>query len=297
MKILPYEITEQMIQCFGKCFHFKDPVAAFMIASDVPATLVQKYKHEAKFVWARRVIEELSNSSDGELIKNKILTNLCALRDLPDSEAKDRNVGLEALRKLKQLAIENNLYFEKKERERKDRIDIAKQKELLIKQRQDKLESLRNNFTQQILASNRQNAGFVLEDILKELFELSDIEYRKSYRNPTNTQQIDGYFQYESFDYLVEAKWSKGYPDGGEIASFKSKIDTKLESTRGLFVSVNGFRQEIINEYSGRSSKIIFMDGSDIINILEGRIDLVEALKIKIGKAVQEGITYFSVLN
>lgn len=297
MKVLPYEITEQMIQCFGKCFHFKDPVAAFMISSGVPSELVNKYRNEYKFVWARRVIEELSGIQNGDLIKSKMLTNLCKLRDLPDSEVKDRDAGIEALCKLKKLAMGNQLYTEKQSAESNERLNLVKQKELLIRQRLNKLESLRQTFNEQLISTNRQSAGFTLEDILKDLFGLSDIEYRKSYRNPTNTQQIDGHFRFEGFDYLVEAKWTKGLPNTGEISTFKFKVESKLESTRGLFVSVNGFREEVINSFSGNGSKIIFMSGQDLIHILEGRIDLQEALKIKIEKGAQEGITYFPIFN
>lgn len=35
------------------------------------------------------------------------------------------------------------------------------------------------------------------------------------------------------------------------------------------------------------------MSGQDLVHILEGRIDLLEALKIKIEKGAQEGLTYF----
>jgi hypothetical protein len=56
MSQLPFDITEAMIQCFGKCFYYKDPVAAFMEASGVPRDLINKYRDEHKFVWARRVL-------------------------------------------------------------------------------------------------------------------------------------------------------------------------------------------------------------------------------------------------
>ena len=40
MSQLPYEILEAMIQCFGRSFHFKDRMAAFLANCEVPKTLV-----------------------------------------------------------------------------------------------------------------------------------------------------------------------------------------------------------------------------------------------------------------
>ena len=135
------------------------------------------------------------------------------------------------------------------------------------------------------MTENRQKAGYIL-------FEINNIEYRKSFRTIENTQQIDGYFKFDSFDYLVEAKWRKDYPNGAEIAAFQHKINSKIESTRGLFVSINGFREEIINEFRGKGSNIIFMDGQDLILILEGRVNLDDCLRFKIERAVQIEETY-----
>ncbi|MCU5588891.1 restriction endonuclease [Bacillus cereus] len=293
MNQIPYEIIEEMIQCFGRCFHYKDPVASFMRSSDVPIVLINKHRDNAKFVWARRVLEDLSHTEEGIIIQRRILTNLCNLRDLPDKEVRDRNAGIESLRKLKKLALKNDLIAkEQKNREKMQNIMYEK-RQAFITERSRKLEELRNIFNMSISDNNRQRAGFTLEDLLKSLFELNDIEYRKSFRNTANTQQIDGYFKNEGFDYLVEAKWRKDMPNVAEIAGFKYKIESKLESTRGLFVSINGFREEVIKEFSGKGAKIIFMDGQDLMLILEGRISLKEALNIKIEKAAQIGDTFF----
>lgn len=294
MKVIPFEIIQQMIQCFGRCFFYKDPVAAFMISSGVPKELAYRYQNEPKFVWARKVLGELGDSEEGRLTQSKILTNLCRLRDLPDKEVTDRNAGLDALRTLKKLAIENRLIIQEENEKSDHRRAYVEQKQKELQQRAVMLEEIRKQFNEGLINPNRQQAGFSLEDLLNDLFKINDIDYRKSYRNPTNTQQIDGHFNFGGFDYLVEAKWRRDFPNSGEIGAFKTKVDSKLESTRGLFVSVSGFRPEVINEYNGRGAKIIFMSGHEFVFILEGRISLQEALKIKIEKAAQEGITNYS---
>jgi hypothetical protein len=92
----------------------------------------------------------------------------------------------------------------------------------------------------------------------------------------------------------VEARWRKEPPTEGDIGAFKAKVDKKLASTCGLFVSHVGFRPEVVMEFTrGTTANIILMDGSDIALIVEGHVSLVDALDLKVQKAAQEGIIYF----
>jgi hypothetical protein len=80
-----------------------------------------------------------------------------------------------------------------------------------------------------------------------------------------------------------------------EIEGFKGKVERKLESTRGIFVAVQGIRPEVVTQFQGRGCNIIFWDGMDLIEILEGRVDLRDGMKFKIEKAAQEGKAFVSL--
>lgn len=289
---LPYPVLEAMVQCFGRAFHYKDPVASFFSSCGVPPELINKYRENPKFIWARNLLTDLGQSEEGCLIQRKILTELCKLRGLPD-EVPDRDTGISALRKLKNLALEHQLIAEELKKKAKSRNEQHEAKRRIVEQRRLKLEELRSSFNNGLIASDRQQAGYSLEDIFREICSLYEIEYRKSYR--TATQQIDGYFKLDGFDYLVEAKWRKDQPTEQEIGGFKQKVDTKIESTRGLFLSVNGFRAEVIDQFSRRGSNIVLMDGSHLIHVLEGRADIRDVLRTMIEKAVQEGSAFTPV--
>lgn len=290
---LPFDISDAMIQCFGKCFHYKDGVAAFMRQSGVSAQLIQKYRDEPKFVWARHVIADLSQTEQGHDVLRRLLTELCKLRKVPDENVPDRNVALDALRALKELAVSHDLYAEEKQSAGSQRQELAKQKERIVAERSAKLRELQRAFSDGLTNPNRQAAGYVLEDILRELFSLFDIEYRKPYK--TNVEQIDGHVNFEGFDYLVEARWRTHQPTFEEINGFKGKVDSKLESTRGLFVAVQGVRPEVADAFSGRGCNVILVDGLDLTQVLEGLVDLRDALKFKIDKAAQEGRAFVSL--
>ena len=283
---LPYEIRNQIIQCIGTCFHYKDNVEAFFISCDIDKRLASKHKDQYKFKWARELLNELDDLPDGYLLQRKIVTELCKFKKLPDPKAENPDTGLSSLRRLKELALENKIEFEESKRDTKNRKIIAEEKVKIIQERSGRFKDLMKLFNESIMKQDRSSAGYSLEDILEQLFPLFDLDYRKSYK--TETQQIDGHFRFEGFDYLVEAKWRADQPNESEIGGFERKLETKLESTRGIFISINGFRNEVIKQFEGRS-KIIFMTGEDLIHLLEGRIDLKEALRIKIEKAAQEG--------
>lgn len=293
MDRIPYEIIEAMIQCFGLSFHYKDTMEIFLVSAGVEKELARKYRDDPKFVWAKRLISELNQTDKGVLVLRRTLTELYRLRNLPDKDVPDRNAGLSALRKLKKLVIKYNLDTKEAKRDDNIRVRLSEEKSKVIFERARKLEELHRTFLASFSNPNRQQAGYSLEDLLKDLFAVFEVEYRKSYR--TNTQQIDGHFRFEGFDYLVEAKWRKDLPTEQEVAGFRQKVITKLESTRGFFVSVNGFREEVVNQFSGQGANIIFMSGEDLIHILEGRIDLRDALRTKVEKASQEGKVYVPI--
>jgi len=293
MTHLPYEIQQAMIQCFGRAFHYKDNLSAFFASCGVPRALNDKYREEAKFVWGRNVLSELEQTESGCQVQRRILTELCKLRDLPDKDAQDRNAGLETLRTLKRLALEQKLYVEESHEKEKTRTFQNEERHKIIEERKRTLDRLRDVFNKAVISDNRQEAGYSLEDVLKDLFAVFEIEYRKSYR--TDTQQIDGHFRFEGFDYLVEAKWRKDMPTDSEIGGFKRKVDTKIESTRGLFVSVQGYRPEVITQFNGQGANIVLIDGSHLIQILEGLHDLRDVLRSIISKAAQEGLAYTPV--
>lgn len=290
---LSHDILQAMVQCFGRSFHYKDVVESFLVTAGVEQNLVSKYRHEAKFVWTRHVLTDLGMTEDGCITQRRVLTELCRLRNLPDSEAPNPDAGLDALRALKKLAREKQLIAKEEVKESTNRTHQAQARAQLLQERAIKLSRLQGIFGQAVANPNRQESGYTLEKLLMELFQLSELEYIKSYR--TETQQIDGMFKLDSFHYLVEARWRKEYPTEQEIGGFKHKVDTKFVSTRGLFVSVPGFRSEVAEQFNGAGANIILMCGMELTRILEGRVDLLDALRYKIERASKDGVVYCSL--
>lgn len=283
-----------MVTALGKVFWLKDPFRAFLLAAGVPREVVDRYADEPKFKIARHVLAELDAQGDeGWLIQRRLLTELCRLRRIPDPTVEDRDGALDALRQLKELASTHALLVEEERSTALTRTHEALARQAALAARAEKMESLRKRFAE--MASSRdypQLRGYGLEDLIGDLCDVHEVPYRPPYRTPA--EQIDGSLQFGGFDYLLETRWRMSYPELADLMAFKGKVDRKLESTRGLFFSIAGYRAEVVMDFMrGGTTNVVLFDGSDIALILEGQMSFTDALQLKIEKAAQEGLIYF----
>lgn len=152
------------------------------------------------------------------------------------------------------------------------------------------LEKLNKEYCQLVISNNLQERGYRLESILKQLFELFDLDPKASFK--IEGEQIDGAFTFDGIDYLFEAKWQNEFVRADALDSLASKVQRKLDNTLGLFLSINGFSPDGIVAHSSGRRVLLLMDGSDLMAVLEGRIDLPELLKRKRRHAAQTGEIY-----
>ena len=294
MAQLPFEVREAVVAVFGKAFWLKDPMKGLLTSAGVPAEMFDRYADESKFKIARHILSDLdAMGEDGWLIQRRIVTELCALRGVPDPSVPSQDEAVTAMRALKELALAHQLASDEARSTNQQRVAEAKIRQAALLARQEKVQQLRRDFYAMASANDDpQDRGYGLEDLLADLFELNEIGYRRPYRTPT--EQIDGHFNFKGFDYLVEARWRSVRPTSADLGAFKSKIDNKLSSTRGIFVAIIGFRSEVVLAATqGSSSNILLVDGEDLTLILEGHVSLTDALDLKVQKAAQEGILFF----
>jgi hypothetical protein len=291
---LPFDIREAIVQVCGKAFWLKGPLRSFFMSCGVDSKTFDRFSNEPKYTIARGVLSDLDNlGEEGFLIQRRIVTELCKLRGIPDETVPDRDAAIDALRNLKGIAYAHKLSQQEDIESSRQRTNDAKRQQVELAAKAGRLENLRKNYARMVADPEApQKRGYALEDLLAELFDIHEIPYRRPYRTPT--EQIDGSFQYRGFTYLIEARWRAAAPNEADLAAFKTKVDKKLESTRGIFLSIIPFREEVVSEFTrGISSNIVLIDGSDLSIILEGHVSLDEALDTKIGKASEEGVIYF----
>jgi hypothetical protein len=132
-----------------------------------------------------------------------------------------------------------------------------------------------------LLSGEPQRRGYELEKLLRELFELFDLDPKASFK--IIGEQIDGAFTFDGIDYLLEARWQQDQIDPAALDVFDGKIRRKLENTLGLFVAINGFSDTAVGNHSGARPTMILMDGADLWAVLEGRLSLPDVLRRKGG--------------
>jgi hypothetical protein len=249
---------------------------------NIVATLIDHLaKHEE--VYQRDIIRLMD-----EVARIDDFSHLRRLEDGKEKEGKARD-AVEALRK--QLLGHKKIRDEEKEAEQ--RREEAHRKLLQVNAVQQKLKEMTAEFLTLLTADDPQKRGFRLEKLLKELFQLFDLDSKASFR--ITGEQIDGAFSFEGTDYLLEARWQQDPVIAKDIDSLAGKLSRKLDNTLGLYLSINGYSEDAVKAHSSGRRLVILMDGSDLMAVLEGRIDLVQLLLRKRRKAAETGNIYLRI--
>lgn len=170
-----------------------------------------------------------------------------------------------------------------------ERREQARETRLSNQATQARLDELRGDYVD-LVAMPGQKRGYALETLMNGLFDVFDLDPKRSFR--IEGEQIDGAFSFEGTDYLLEARWRREPTSREALDAFHAKIERKLENTLGLFLSMNGFVDQGVGAYSNRGSRMILMDGTDLMAVLEDRITLDRLLLLKRRRASQKGEVY-----
>ena len=138
----------------------------------------------------------------------------------------------------------------------------------------------------QLAAMDPHTIGYAFESILKNLFDVSGMSGRASFR--LLGEQIDGSFELDGETYLLEAKWTNLPVNAADLRSFNAKVQDKAAWSRGLFVSNSGFTEEGLHAF-GRGNSLVCMDGLDLSEMLMRKIGFKSVLSKKVRRAAETG--------
>jgi hypothetical protein len=148
-----------------------------------------------------------------------------------------------------------------------------------------------DNLKNQLLAVGKlhdHERGPAFERFLQALFRELKLDPKGSIR--LTGEQIDGSFDLDGQTYLLEAKFHAHPVGPGALREFRDKVEGKATWSRGLFVSWSGFSPDASEALSrGKSTSIIGMTGQDLFFVLEGRVTLQNAIRMKTRRAAETG--------
>jgi hypothetical protein len=130
---------------------------------------------------------------------------------------------------------------------------------------------------------DHQGRGFLLQNLLNRLFILHEITVHRSFTRNQGGEQIDGAFKLEGWFYLVECRWREKLADIRQLDGLLGQIERSGKQTGGLFLSLNGWSENVIPLLKQNPNKSIFlMDGYDLRCALDETVDLRDFLTAKI---------------
>jgi Restriction endonuclease len=292
---LPSTVISAAVTACRDALHWRDDLRGVMLAAGVQRSLYDRYDQQglSKARIARSVFDELGERGPaGYAIQAKIVEELCRM-DRPHKDAPDQTAGTAALRDLKAEAQKASVLVDPGQAAVSARKAAEARRLRIIDERRETLGKLRPQFLALVnqTGGNAQTRGYDLEKLLAGLFHAYGLDYRPSYR--TEREQVDGSFHFRGFTYLVEARWRSRPPDLGDLLDFKGKVDGKMDSTRGVFISMAGFDEDVLEYFvhnsRGSRNNIIMITGADITQLFDGTFGLEDALTKKIDAAEQEG--------
>jgi hypothetical protein len=276
----------------------KPPWARFVrsVLRDVPEVLAGlDFKDDTKRETAGRIVERLMSNEDRyQAVTISLMLTIASMDSFPNLEAQiDREdkiaIAKSAVAELRKWTKRHQAIVEEHERYA---AEIAKAAEDAARNRafSDSLARLKAKFIQLHQSTDPHARGKEFEGFLNELFGLFDLEPRAAYS--MDREQIDGAFSFDTDDYILEAKWWQEPIGRNHLDVFKTRIDKKGKNALGLHISVNGFTQDALDEYSA-ATPFITMDGGDLFMILDERVRLDYMLRRKKRHANETGHCYF----
>jgi hypothetical protein len=140
--------------------------------------------------------------------------------------------------------------------------------------------------------SDPHGRGRALEAFLNELFRLFDLDPRAAYS--LEREQIGGAFSFDTDDYVLEAKWWKAKMSRESLDVFAAKVRRKGKNALGLYVAINGFSSDALDEYAS-CTPFTTMDGMDSMAVLDERVRLDDLLRRKKRHMNETGSFHFPV--
>lgn len=142
----------------------------------------------------------------------------------------------------------------------------------------------------------RQTRGLRFELVLRDLFTISKIPVVKPFRRNRGGEQIDGAFTLDNHHYLVECKWTSGAVGQSEVDKLCGKVGRSGDQTMGVFISVNGWSESVIELLKQNQEKRVFLvDGHDIDAVLNSKTQLSDLLRAKIQELSVRAEPFLSV--
>lgn len=303
---VPYEVQAALIDATGKVFWFWNDYRHYLRKAGVHQAVVKRLTSGAglsKYEVMRQLLDELDAAGPtGRQVQSQLVRAMVAARG-PAVDVAEQGEAKQAQASLREVADEHGLLPETKDASERaqESLAVKQRREQVAARAREREASARRRaalFSEYcaLLAQtdDKQHRGYRLEEMLGELAKIDELRYHPPYRKE-NVVQTDGMLVFEGFQYLIEARWRMDGPDVAAVAAIAQKASRSLQSTRALFVSVVGFRPEVVAELQSGIKNVLLMSGAEFSLILEGRMTLGRAVQLKVDEGAKKGLIFYDL--
>lgn len=294
-------VIDALAECLRTVYWFKNELKSFLLRVGVDPRTVSAlpwdgYKRHA----IRALLDRLSTEpASGKPILDKLLDGIVEqderfphLAGLDDGERRVSDAR-RAVHHLKDL-LGTVSVAERASQARLERRTEAERAAIEASARRADLGRLNDRFLALCVSEDSQRRGYDLQDLLRDLFALHDLDPRGSFARPG--EQTDGSITLDGTVLLIEARWTRTLTDPREVREFRTKVHDKLDNTLGLMISMSGFTDEAISSAAGGGRMVVvLMDGQDLASVFAGLTDLVDLLHRKLRHAAETGNAMYRI--
>jgi hypothetical protein len=270
----------------------KDDLIRRFLSERDPITGQRRSKREA----GTMVLEALAKlGEDGPVVRELIaIASQWDAFHLAQDEYKARAVVQKA-REMNSMLADAEAR-ENSARERRAKAEEEKRQQERQATRRQQSELLLAQFDQASTSGDPQRRGYLLEDLLNRAFDLHGFPVTRAFRRNGGGEQIDGAFELDGWQYLVECRWRVKLSDIRDLDSLLGKVGRSGRQTMGLFLSIQGWSSHVPNLLRQNPDKsLLLMEGYDLRSVLDCRADLRELMKAKVRALNLDAEPYFSV--
>jgi len=215
---------------------------------------------------------------------------------LADDEFQARATVQKARELLGQLELMEAREAQQRENARKEELARLEKERAEIRSKQSSL--LLMMFDSLATSLDHQQRGYLLQDLLNRLFDVHQIPVVRAFARNAGGEQIDGAFKLEGWHYIVECRWREKLADIRQLDGLKGQVDRSGKQTMGLFLSINGWSENVPPLLKQNPSKaLVLMDGYDLRCVLAMQVDLAEFLLAKVARLNLETEPFLSVVE
>jgi hypothetical protein len=307
VKPMPYAVQAAMVDCASKLFWYWDAYRHLMRASGVSASVATRLtdRQLSKPNAMRELLCRLEAAGPRGRTVEINLINAMASLDVTEQDGVDPVTAHTAQDVLRTAARKAGLLeLAESQQAAATELAAAKARRAAAEQRtkdravaDQRRRKLHVEYCELLTdGSNLQARGYRLEEMLGEVAELDGLGYTRPFRKGSVTQ-TDGMITFDSFQYLLEVRWQDKPADATALTNLAGKAHRNLTATRALFLSVMGFRKEVVDEIETGTKNLLLMSGQEFSIVLGGELTLAEAMRLKVDEGAKRGRIFFDLAS